>query len=138
MDNTIKIVVAIFIVIAIGGIVVLVGNSKAPAGSPEIAGIPGNGSLTVYYFYGAECPHCAAVKPVITSLTEKYPQVTFEELEVWHNQTNQAMMDKVNTQLGITDAGVPEVVVDTTVLIGDRDIPAKLEGVIQAALKKNQ
>ena len=134
MDKTIGIAAILFVVIALVCGVVLLGNSHAqPA---PLAGITGNGNLTVTYFYGAECPHCAAVKPVIANLTEKYSQVTFSQLEVWHNQTNQATMDGINAQLGVTDAGVPEVVVGTTVLIGDRDIPAKLEGVIQDYLKK--
>jgi len=36
----------------------------------------------------------------------------------------------MNKKLGISAAGVPEVVVDDVVLIGSRDIPDKLEGVI--------
>jgi hypothetical protein len=44
---------------------------------------------------------------------------------------------KLNARLGVTDPGVPEVIVGTTVLVGDRDIPAKLESLIQDQLKKN-
>ncbi|HXX55480.1 MAG TPA: thioredoxin family protein [Methanoregula sp.] len=134
MDKTIGIAAIVFVVIALVCGVALLGNSHPQTAQQAV--ILSNGNLTVTYFYGAECPHCAAVKPVIANLTEKYPQVTFNQLEVWHNQTNQATMNGVNAQLGVTDAGVPEVVVGTTVLIGDRDIPAKLDGVIQDYLKK--
>jgi len=137
MDKTITIAAALFIVIAVGCGIVILGNTPAQQ-IPQAAtqGTPGSVALTVTYFYGAECPHCANVKPVIENLSLKYPQVNFVELEVWHNQTNEAAMNKVNTQLGVSGAGVPEVIVGTTALIGDRDIPAKLENLIQDELKK--
>jgi hypothetical protein len=46
----------------------------------------------------------------------------------------------LHKQLGIQSAGVPEVIVvgNNTPLIGDRAIPAELEGVILEQLKKKQ
>lgn len=134
MDRTIKIVAGLFAVIIIG--VALLFFSSAQ-GTSATAVTPGNGNVTVYFFYGEECPHCHAVMPLIENLTQKYPAVHFQLLETWHNQTNAALSATMNKRLGVPDAGVPEVIVGTTVLIGDRDIPAKLDALIQDQLKKN-
>jgi len=134
MDRTIKITAGMFAVIIIG--VAFMFLSASPTTS-TLTAMPDNSSVTVYFFYGAECPHCHAVMPFINNLTKKYPQVNFQLLETWHNETNQALSSKINAQLGVKDPGVPEVVVGSTVLIGDVDIPAKLEMLIQNELKKN-
>ena len=58
-------------------------------------------------------------------------------LEVWYNQSNQQVYTQVNAQAGIsTPPGVPEIVIGKTVLVGDKDIPTKLEGYLQAIEKK--
>ena len=97
-----------------------------------------SGKVTVLFFYGEECPHCHNVMPFIQNLSKKYPDVDFRILETWHNETNQALYQVMNKQLGIQSAGVPEVIVigNTTPLVGDRAIPAELEGVILEQLKK--
>lgn len=135
MDRTIKIVAGLFAVVIIGTALLFFSSAQT---TPTISGTPGSGNVTVYFFYGQECPHCHAVMPLIKNLTQKYPQVTFRYLETWHHPENQTLADTMNGQLGVKDAGVPEVIVGTTVLIGDQDIPAKLEALIQSELKKKQ
>ena len=78
--------------------------------------------------------------PFIQNLSKKYPDVDFQVLETWHNETNQAIFHSLHKKLGIQSAGVPEVIVtgNNTPLVGDRDIPAYLEGVILEQLKKKQ
>jgi thiol-disulfide isomerase/thioredoxin len=95
------------------------------------------GNVTVYFFYGEECPHCHNVMPLVEALIQKYPEVDFRILEMWHNETNQALSLSLHQKLGIQSAGVPEVIVGDVSLVGDRDIPAKLESVILNELKKN-
>jgi thiol-disulfide isomerase/thioredoxin len=97
-------------------------------------------NVTVFFFYGEECPHCHNVIPFIQNLSEKYPEVNFLILETWHNETNNAVSKSLNQKLGIQNSGVPEVIVigNATPLVGDRDIPAYLEGVILEQLKKKQ
>ena len=102
--------------------------------------VPPKPTATVYFFYGEECPHCHNVMPFIMNLSKKYPGVDFRILETWHNETNQALSLSLHQKLGIQSAGVPEVIVvgNNTPLIGDRAIPAELEGVILEQLKKKQ
>jgi thiol-disulfide isomerase/thioredoxin len=97
--------------------------------------------VTVYFFYGEECPHCHTVMPFIQNLSKKYPDVNFQILETWHNTTNADIFTKINDQLKVpaSNRGVPEVIVvgNATPLIGSRDIPANLESVIIEQLQKN-
>ena len=141
MDKTIKIVVAVLVVVFLGGAFLFVSPLMKPA-SPALSGneVSGAGNVTVFFFYGEECPHCHNVMPFIQNLTKKYPDVDFRILETWHNATNQALSVSLNQKLGIQSPGVPEIIVvgNNTPLIGDRDIPAYLEGVILEQLKKKQ
>lgn len=139
MDNTLKAAAGIFIVILIACFVfffILPRQSAVPPLSEPNFTVPGN--ITVYFFYGEECPHCHNVMPFIRNLSIKYPDVNFFILETWHNETNNALSQQLNKKLGIQNAGVPEVIVggNNTPLVGDRDIPAYLEGVILEQLKK--
>jgi len=101
---------------------------------------PSKAAVTVYFFYGEECPHCHTVLPFIQNLSKKYPDVNFRILETWHNTTNADIFSKINDQLQVptSNRGVPEVIVvgNATPLIGSRDIPAYLEDVIIEQLKK--
>ncbi len=101
---------------------------------------PPTAKVTVYFFYGEECPHCHTVMPFIQNLSKKYPEVNFQILETWHNTTNADISSKINDQIKVptSNRGVPEVIVvgNATPLFGSRDIPAYLEGVIIEQLKK--
>jgi thiol-disulfide isomerase/thioredoxin len=127
MDKTIKIVAAILAVVVIASMAVLLSGTPAQKeAAPTI----------LYFFYGEECPHCHNIMPFINNMTKKYPDVDIRLLEIWHNETNQQIYQQAFADAGATPAGVPAVVFGKTVLIGERDIPAKLEALIQDYLKK--
>jgi len=136
MDKTIKIVVGLFIVVALVCAAFFVLSQMAENTPVPGSGSPVQGKVTVYFLYGEECPHCHNVMPFIESLKQKYPEVDFQILETWHNQTNWALSQSLNKNLGVKNAGVPEVIIGNVVLNGERDIPAKLEAAIIAELKK--
>ncbi|MFA5346988.1 MAG: hypothetical protein WC294_02540 [Methanoregula sp.] len=139
MDKTIKIVVAVLIIVIIGGVAFFV-MPLMKSGQPATSGneVSDAGKVTVFFFYGEECPHCHNVMPFIQNLSGKYPDMDLQILETWHNETNQAFSNSLNKNLGIQNPGVPEVIVvgNNTPLIGDRDIPAYLESVILEQIKK--
>ena len=141
MDHTLKVVAGVFIMILISCVAGFFIISQ-PSAEPASAGadISAEGNVTVYFFYGEECPHCHNVMPFIQNLSKKYPDVDFRILETWHNETNQALSLSMHKELGIQSAGVPEVIVvgNNTPLIGDRAIPEQLEGVILDQIKKKQ
>lgn len=90
----------------------------------------GSGTVTVYYFYGTECPHCHQVTPYVQSLREKYPDVNFRLLEIWHNDTNNALYLLLNHNLGREPLGVPEAIVGNVSLFGETEIKTGLEPAI--------
>ena len=125
----------IFVIVVLLALVVTAGCVGENKNTPPTA------KVTVYFFYGEECPHCHTVMPFIQNLSKKYPDVNFRILETWHNTTNADIFTKINDQLQVpaSNRGVPEVIVigNSTPLIGSRDIPAYLEGVIIEQLKSN-
>lgn len=125
------IIAAIVAIIVLSG-AILLGTTllKGQPAEPQKSGI------TVYYFYGTECPHCHNVTPYVEALSRKYPDVDFRILEVWHNETNFALARLLNHQLNQTEPGVPEAVVGDVALFGEKEIPTKLEDLILAQ-KKN-
>ncbi len=42
-------------------------------------------------FYARECPHCKAMMPHVEKL-ENEEKISFEKLEVWHNEKNADLM----------------------------------------------
>ncbi|WML66805.1 MAG: hypothetical protein METHP_00264 [Methanoregula sp. SKADARSKE-2] len=97
----------------------------------------GSGSNgTVCFFYAKECSHCHEIMPFLNEIAEKYPHVTFIQLEIWHNQTNRNALRSINQQLGVEGEHIPEVVTGTTVLLGSREIPEKLEAAIKEQVKR--
>jgi thiol-disulfide isomerase/thioredoxin len=138
MDKTIKIAVVILVAVILGGAILFVSPLLKPAPPTSGNEISDAGKVTVYFFYGEECPHCHTVMPFIRNLSDKYPEVDLQMLETWHNETNQVFSLALHQKLGIKSAGVPEVIVGTVVLTGSVDIPANLESVITEELKKNR
>jgi cytochrome c biogenesis protein CcdA/glutaredoxin len=131
MDKIIKIAIAVLTLVVVASLAILV--SDIPAAQKD-TGVSAPDSI--YFFYGEECTHCHTIMPFIENMTKKYPDANIQVLEVWHNETNMRLYTQANTATGLTDYAVPKVIVGNTVLIGERDIPARFEGIIQDVLKK--
>src|SRR4030042_2071780 len=63
--------------------------------------------VTVYFFWGDGCPHCAAEKPFLENLTRRYPNVEVREFEVWNSPENRDLFYKVAASLGFEPRAVP-------------------------------
>jgi cytochrome c biogenesis protein CcdA/thiol-disulfide isomerase/thioredoxin len=119
-------------VIIIGGVLVLGAyllNFIPSAPAPEAQS---GSNLTVYFFYGTECPHCHNVTPYVESLRDKYPDVSFRFLEIWHSETNNSFQRLLNHKLGLEATGVPQVIVGNVSLLGEDKIETGLEKAILA------
>ncbi|MBI5229385.1 thioredoxin family protein [Candidatus Micrarchaeota archaeon] len=59
-------------------------------------------------FYGAECPHCQKMIPIVQQV-EAETGVSFEKLETWHNETNLNFMQQYGREIeqGCGFMGVP-------------------------------
>ncbi|MDY6788485.1 MAG: hypothetical protein SVV03_00835 [Candidatus Nanohaloarchaea archaeon] len=42
--------------------------------------------MTLYFFYGKECPHCQSMEPLVENLEDEGFEV--EWLETWHDEEN--------------------------------------------------
>ena len=142
MDKIIKIFIAVFAIIAVAAVAFVLathGSTEAAASdaaTSSASAIAADDSV-VYFFYGQGCPHCAAIEPFMENMTKKYPDVDIRKLEVWYNKTNEQIYTQVNAAAGISSpSGVPEVVIGKVVLVGQQEIPDKLEGYLQALEKK--
>ena len=129
--NKIPIIVLLLAVAIIGCAAIFGGQILQSIQSASQQGT-GSDRVTVYYFYGEECPHCHNVTPFITSQREKYPDADFQILETWHNTTNNKLLILLNHKLGRQDFGVPEVIVGNTSLLGEDEIRAGLDTAILA------
>lgn len=83
---------------------------------PTYAGPPGQQMepVTIYFFWGDGCPHCAAAKPFLAELKEKYPTVIVRDYEVWKHPEKRRPFFQMAAKFGFEPTAVP------TFFIGDR------------------
>jgi len=136
MDTTLKVSAAIVVVVVAALVAVVSYGFLFNSAADSVTDTYGSGNVTVYYFYGEECPHCQAVMPLVINLSKKYPDVEFHILEIWHNQKNYGIYSEINAKMKNSYGGIPEAIVGNTLLFGERDIPNWLEAAIQDELKK--
>jgi len=70
--------------------------------------------VTIYFFWGDGCPHCAAAKPFLAELSQRYPGVTIRDFEVWNHEANREPFFKMTAKYGFEPTAVP------TIFIGDK------------------
>lgn len=110
------------------------GSLDVSSANASISGNNPHQVVTVYFFYGNGCPHCAIAEPVIYNLSAKYPQVDFVWYEIYDNSTNQALFQQFNSRYGVQNPVVPEVYIGDKVLVGEDAIKSNLEPDIQHLL----
>ncbi len=92
-----------------------------------------------YLFYGETCSHCHGVmEDYLPQVYEKYgDQVEHQYIEVWSDTDNYITLLALEQKLGVPEdrrGAVPALVIGDQVLIGGREIPEKLESLIDAYL----
>ncbi len=75
----------------------------------------------IHFFYGKGCPHCAKEEEYLTILKEKYPDIEVKEYEVWHDETNQKLLENVVNKLDAKISGVPLTVIGNRYVSGFLD-----------------
>lgn len=74
--------------------------------------------ITLYFFHGDGCPHCALEEQFLDSLLDKYDNLEVVEYEVWYNQENEELMNKVKEEMELSKSGVPLTVIGDIVISG--------------------
>ncbi len=112
-------VFALIVVVVVGGIIILLGNNAGPTGeviseSSNLAGDPDK--VTIYFFWGDGCPHCAAEKPFLEEWEDKYGNdIEIKMFETWKNSDNVVLFQEAAQAYGIQARGVP------TTFIGEKN-----------------
>ena len=94
--------------------------------------------VNIYFFWGEGCPHCAAEKPFLEALVEKYaPDVQLNSYEIYYIEENRALFLEFGQALGFEPRGVPTTVVGDQYWIGFREeFKNEIELAVQSSLEK--
>ncbi len=94
--------------------------------------------VSLHFFYGEGCPHCAKEEIFLDKLQNEYPDLKINRYEVWYNKENGALLKEVGKKLNVNISGVPFTVVGDKYFIGwyDENVTgAAIESVIIKARK---
>ena len=95
--------------------------SMKPARAQENASIVDSQSprnVTLYFFWGNGCPHCAAEEKFLNIIKKDYPTLTIRKFEVWGSAKNREILKNVAEKLGADVKGVPFTVIGTNYVSG--------------------
>lgn len=70
--------------------------------------------VTIYFFWGDGCPHCAQAKPFLEDLSRRYPPVEVKAFEVYYVQENRDSFARMAAAFGFEARAVP------TIFVGER------------------
>ena len=75
-------------------------------------GVNAKDKINVYFFEGDGCPHCKEAGEFFDSIKDEYEQYyNLVNYEVWYNEDNQKLMNKVAKKLGQEVNGVPYIII---------------------------
>lgn len=77
--------------------------------------------VSFYLFYGDGCPHCASEKSWLNEIKNDYKNVDFNYLEIWYDEDNQELYEKVKEAYEINQSGVPLTIIGNKYFIGFND-----------------
>lgn len=92
-----------------------------------------NDKITIYFFHGDGCPHCAEEQEKLDELLITYGNyIEIKDYEVWHSNSNNNLMLKAKDKFSETQAGVPFTVIGDKSFIGyNSTIGREIEETIQ-------
>lgn len=94
--------------------------------------------VTLYFFHGNGCPHCAEEDKFLNSIKDNYSNLEIVKYEVWYNEENAELLKKVESVFNITRSGVPTNVIGSTVISGYNESQGKkIERAIQYYLEND-
>ena len=74
--------------------------------------------IDLHMFYGQGCPHCAKLEMFLDEIAEKYPQLNIQKHEIYHDNENRELFQKMAEQYNTTIGGVPTVFINNSVIVG--------------------
>ncbi len=77
-----------------------------------------NDKITLYLFHGDGCPHCSDEQDFLESIKDDYKNLEIVLYEVWYNESNALLLEKIEKVFDINRSGVPTTVIGKTVITG--------------------
>lgn len=77
-----------------------------------------NDKINIYLFWGDGCPHCKALAKFLGTLSSKYTNYNLYTFEVWHNNDNVDLMNRMATSFNEKAEGVPYLIIGDKTFIG--------------------
>lgn len=81
--------------------------------------------VSIYFFWGNTCPHCAKAKPVLMAIAAQNPNVTFLSYEIYNNPTNGEYFVQVANAYGFDPTAVPTIFVGEKYWVGFSEVMAE-------------
>lgn len=89
-------------------------------------------NVVLYFFHGDGCPHCKEETKFLNKMSKKYSNLKIVKYEVWYNEENSNLLDKVFDAYKISSLGVPTTIIGDTYISGyDDNIGDKIERAIE-------
>ena len=81
--------------------------------------------VTLHFFWGTGCQHCARAKPFLADLTKQHPTLHVVSREVFDDEENLAELMRMSRELGEEATGVPVFIVQGRMFSGFSDETAR-------------
>ncbi len=93
--------------------------------------------VTINLFRGEGCPHCAEEEKFLENLKKEYcDKIEIEKYEVWYDEDNSHLLDKVKDKLDVDISGVPFTVIGNQNTVGyNENISSEIRKMIDDALE---
>jgi cytochrome c biogenesis protein CcdA/glutaredoxin len=105
---------------------------------PLAARAPASRPVELAYFYGAGCPHCAAMSAFLGRMQAEQPRLRVQAYEVYANRDNARLLGRVAAGYGTEIEGVPMVFVGDAAFGGYSDeIAVRIAQAIRACAARD-
>lgn len=110
----------------------LVTENSQFSSSVERALNSSNEGMSVYFFYGEGCSHCARVEPFIDEMQEAYG-LDVQSFEVYGNRRNLMILQDYFDKYGVpaSKRGIPAVFTSASYIVGDISILDDFESLVK-------
>ena len=132
MEKTQKIFLVLVAVIIISAAFFLAApyNNSLNTAGPQLTTLQTTVPVTAFYFYGDGCSHCEKVKPLLTALETRYPELRLTRLEIYNSAENRQRFLEMSKKYGVANPGVPLIFIGNSALLGDIEITNRFESEI--------
>ncbi|HZV82843.1 MAG TPA: thioredoxin family protein, partial [Geobacteraceae bacterium] len=96
----------------------------------------GGEKVTLHFFWGEGCPHCAEAEPFLDGLAKKYPALQIRSYEVYNHPENVDLLMTMARERGKEAKSVPTVILGKAMIAGfNEDKAAAIESEVRAQLQ---